>query len=697
MSDLPSGNSKGPVPLKRFARRPLGARGASNKNAADHALQNAPGRHLDVDTQPNFPGIGENGYIPGDPNITVGPNHVVQVVNSDIAVFDKSGNVFAGYPKRLGTLWSNLGGPCTNNDGDPIAQYDRVADRFIITQLGSLSSPYSQCVAVSTTSDPTGSYNLYSYDFGSNLNDYDKFGVWPTASNSAYLATYNLFAHGASFVGADLCAYDRNAMIAGAASPAQICFTISSDGGFLPADVDGPNAPFDGTPGIFLNFETLSSLRMYKLSPDFLTPGNSTLSAPTDISVAPFNEACGGGACIPQPGTRRMLDSLGDRLMYRLAYRRFGNDHEAIVVNHSVAAGSSVGVRWYELRNTPASTSAAFNLFQQGTYAPDSSYRWMGSIAMDQAGDIGLGYSTSNGSSVYPSVNYTGRTPADAAGMMESEGTIQAGSGSQTGFSRWGDYSAMRIDPSDDCTFWYTNEYYPVTSSYIWYTAIGSFKLSNCTGGTGDFSMSSAATPLTFTQGVGGSTSSGSVTVQSVNGFSSPVSLTTADKCGTPGITCGLGSGSVTPPSGGSTNTTLSIGVSNTTGAGSYSITINGTRGALNHSTTLTLVVSAPTPPPSPDFTISASPSSLTVSRGSTGRSMVSLAAVGGSSSVSLSVSGLPSRTTASFSANPATASGNSTVTISVNQRASTGTRRLTITGKNGSSSHSTTVTLTIR
>lgn len=695
LSDLPSSESRKGLPLKIFARRPLGARGASNNNGVDHALQSAPGPNLDVGTNPNFAGIGENGFIPGDPNIAVGPNHVVEVVNSDIAVFDKSGNVFTGYPKRLGSLWSSMGGPCANNSGDPIAQYDRFADRYIITQLGSLSSPYSQCIAVSTTNDPTGSYYLYSYNFGSNLNDYDKFGVWPTASSSAYLATYNLFASGSSFVGGDLCAYDRNAMLGGAASAAQICFTIPGDGGYLPADVDGPNAPLNGTPGLFLNFEALSSLRMYKLSPNFVTPASSTLSAPTDISVAAFSEACGGGTCIPQPGTGQMLDSLADRLMYRLAYRRFGTDHEAIVANHSVVAGSSVGVRWYELRNTPPSTSAAFKVFQQGTYAPDSSYRWMGSVAMDQAGDIGLGYSSSNGASVFPSVNYTGRTPADPAGTMESEGTIQAGAGSQTSYSRWGDYSAIRIDPTDDCTFWYVNEFYPVTSGYVWNTVIGSFKFSNCTG-TPDFSMSSAASPLTFPVGAIGS-SSGTVTVQSLNGFSSAVGLAVAGACGTNSITCTLGAGSLTPTSGGSANTSLTIGIGTGTPANSYSITINGTSGGLNHSTTLTVVVSAP-PPPTPDFTISASPPSLTVNRGSTGSYVVSLGTAGASSSVNLSVSGLPSKTNASFSANPVTTPGSSSLRISVNRKAATVTNKpLMITGNNGSFTHSTTVTLTIK
>jgi hypothetical protein len=147
-------------------------------------LQTAAGPRLDAATQPSFPGIGENGYIPPDPNIAVGPNHIVQVVNSEIAIFGKSGNLYSGYPKTLGSLWTNLGGPCTNNSGDPTVQYDKLADRFMVTQLGSLSSPYSECIAVSTTSDPSGSYYLYSYDFGSNLNDYPKFGVWPTASNA---------------------------------------------------------------------------------------------------------------------------------------------------------------------------------------------------------------------------------------------------------------------------------------------------------------------------------------------------------------------------------------------------------------------------------------------------------------------------------------------------------------------------------
>jgi hypothetical protein len=523
------------------------------------------------------------------------------------------------------------------------------------------------------------------------LNDYDKWGVWPTTTNGAYLATYNLFANGASFAGADLCAYDRTAMLSGL-SANQICFTVANDGGFLPSDLDGSTPPSDLSPGYFLNFETLSSLRLYKLSPNFTTPSSSTLSSPTDLTVDSFSEACNGGTCIPQPGTTRQLDSLGDRLMYRLAYRHF-SDHESMVVNHSVASGSSVGVRWYELRETPPSTSGAFSLYQQGTFAPDSTYRWMGSAAMDQVGDIALGYSASS-STLFPSIRYTARVPSDPLGTMEAENVLQAGGGSQTGASRWGDYSALRIDPSDDCTFWYTNEYCSVSSSVGWATAIGSFKLSNCTQ-TPDFSITETASPLTFTARAGG-TSNGSVTVTWLNGLTNAVTLTPGGACGTNGVTCTIGTSPVIP---GTPSSSLQIVVGPGTPAGSYPITVTGTttNPTLTHSTTLTVVVSLP----AANFTISASPSSLPVKRKSSGSYAVKITVSNGiSSSVTLSVSGLPSRTSASFSPNPvttSTTSGASTLTIKPGPSATPGTYTFNIVGTNANFSHSVPVTLVIQ
>src|SRR5437016_1855094 len=526
------------IPLRP---RPLAGRGALAPSVQDQALQTAPGGALELEDeggQPRFPGVGASQYAPPDTNMAVGPNHILQTVNSRYAIYTKSGALVSG-PFSLSSLWAPLGnsnGCATNNGGDVVAQYDKLADRFVVTQLGGLSAPYSECIAISQTSDPTGAYWLYSYSYGTTLNDYPKFGVWPTATNSAYLATANLFASGQIFSGGQLCAFDRTKMLAGNPTAQGICYTISFDGGYLPSDLDGSTPPLDGTPGYFLTYETLSSLRMYRLTPNFSNPNASTLSVQTpDIPVASFSEACAPSyTCVPQSGTTQRLDSLGDRLMYRLAFRNFG-DHEALVVNHTLANGSSVGVRWYELRS-PVSTSGAFSLFQQGTFAPDSTYRWMGSAAMDASGDIGIGYSASS-SSIHPAIRYAARLPGDPLGTLEAEVSMIEGTGSQTGsLSRWGDYSAMRIDPADDCTLCDTHEYLPSNGSFNWSTFIGSFKLaSSDLAPVPDFSMSRNPTSLTLTQGTSGNSA---ITVTAVNGFSSSVALTVT---GCPsGATCSL-------------------------------------------------------------------------------------------------------------------------------------------------------------
>ena len=487
---LSSGKDKGRDNDKIKIHRNLPDRGGP-KTQTDGALQTTLGPFINASAGTHFDGVGANGSAPPDTNMAVGQNpaynYILQTVNSRYAIYTKSGALVVG-PNSLSSLWAPLGsgnGCATNNGGDVVAQYDKLADRWMVTQLGGTSSPFSECIAISTTADPTSTYYLYSFAYGTTLNDYPKFGVWPTATNSAYLASYNLFANnGNTFTGGQLCAYDRTKMLAGDPGAQAICYTITGDGGYLPSDLDGSTPPLNGTPGYFATFETLSSLRLYALTPNFATPAASTLTGVTpDLSVTAFSEACGGGICIPQLGTPTQLDSLGDRLMYRLAFRNFG-DHEAMVVNHSVTSGSTVGERWYELRS-PVSTSAAFSVFQQGTFSPDSTYRWMGSAAMDGAGDLALGYSVSS-SSMNPGIRYTGRTPGDPLGTLETEATIISGTGSQTGgLNRWGDYTAMRIDPADDCTFWYTNEYLSSNGSFNWKTHIGSFKFSSCgAGGT---------------------------------------------------------------------------------------------------------------------------------------------------------------------------------------------------------------------
>jgi hypothetical protein len=292
-------------------------------------------------------------------------------------------------------------------------------------------------------------------------------------------------------------------MLAGQPNPVQICFTIAGDGGFQPSDLDGSTAPPAGSPGYFITFET-TSLHQFQLTPNFANPSASTFIGPINIPVSSFSPACGGtgGTCVPQLGTSQQLDTLGDRMMYRLAYRNFG-DHEALVVNHSVTGVLSVAPRWYEIR-TPNNTPT---IFQQGTYAPDSTFRWMGSMAMDKAGDMLMSYSVSS-SSIDPSLAYTGRVPSDAAGTMESENILLVGTHFQTGHSRWGDYSAARIDPSDDCTFWFVNQYLKTSGDFVWATHIGSFAFTGCGGGGGPV-VTLTPTSLVFGNTVVNTTSTG--------------------------------------------------------------------------------------------------------------------------------------------------------------------------------------------
>ena len=211
--------------------------------------------------------------------------------------------------------------------------------------------------------------------------------------------------------------------------------------------------------------------------------GTGTLTGPTAVSgVAAFSRACGGGTCIPQPGTTNQLDSLADRLMYRLSYRNLGT-REALVINHSVTSGTGVGIRWYELTNATGQTlaSAAPVLRQQGTFAPTSDFRWMGSAAMDKTGGIAVGYNISNTSSIVPSIRYAYRGPADPLGTLGNETTILVGSGIQTAtLTRWGDYSTISVDPVDGCTMVFTTQYQPANGNFNWTTYIHSFKLSTC-------------------------------------------------------------------------------------------------------------------------------------------------------------------------------------------------------------------------
>jgi hypothetical protein len=556
-----------------------------------------------------------------------------------------------------------------------------MADRWIVSQfaLNQTASQFQECVAVSQSPDPTGAYFRYAFPYAT-FPDYPKVSVWP----DAYYVTYNMFnSTGTAFLGGEVCAFDRVRMLQGLTATQQCTTPDPLRGGLLGASLDGSRQPPAGSPEYVVALDTASTLATWKFHVDWSNPLNTTFSGPTSLGVTSYSQACNAGTCVPQQGTTQQLDSLGDRLMYRLAYRNFG-DHEALVANHSVAAGSSVGVRWYELRPSAGNLT----VFQQGTYAPDGNYRWMGSIALDQAGNIGLGYSISS-SSMFPSINYTGRLATDPAGTMsQAETTVIAGGGSQSGnnLSRWGDYTSMAVDPVDGCTFWYTNQYQAQTGSFNWHTRVGTFKFPTCgtTPPPNDFSISASPSTVTVTRGNSGtSTISTAVT----SGSAQTVSLSAS---GVPsGATATFNPTSVT--AGGSSTLTLSSG---TAAAGTYTITVTGTGTSATHSTTVTFVVNAP-PPPN-DFSISVSPTSLTLAQGANGTATVSTATTSGSAqTVSLSVSGVPSGASASFSPTSITSGGSSTLTVNAGTAAA-GTYTLTITGTGTSATHSTTLSLTV-
>ena len=413
-------------------------------------------------------------FVPPDTNGAVGATQFVEWVNVTFEVFDKTTGAVVMGPTPGNAFWKGFGGACeTRNDGDIIIQYDKLADRWVAAQPV-FAPPFMYCLAVSTTSDATGPYNRYAFSFPSpntNFPDYPKLGVWP----DGYYVTANVFSP--HFSGAMACALDRANMLAGNAA-AIICFqeppNISS---LLPSDLDGKALPPAGSPNFMVGLAGATDLNFFRFHVDFGNPATSTFTGPTLIPVAPFSEPCSLStrACITEPNPGEKVDSLGDRVMYRLAYRNFG-DHESLVVNHTIEGGAEAGVRWYEIRSPGSSPF----VFQQGTVIDPNINYWMGSIAMDSVGNIALGFSASS-SGLFPSVAVVGRIPSDPLGTMEAPTFLVTGGGVQVqSFRRWGDYSSMSVDPKDDCTFWYSQEYMKTTGSFDWSTRIASFKFNSC-------------------------------------------------------------------------------------------------------------------------------------------------------------------------------------------------------------------------
>ncbi|MFV2069594.1 MAG: hypothetical protein ACC645_21730, partial [Pirellulales bacterium] len=431
----------------------------------------------------NFPGQSAPGVFPPDTVGDVGVDYYIQMINapggSQFAIYDKSDGNLALGPIQTSSLAS--GGACASGAGDPVVLYDQPANRWLITEF----APPGQdtlCAYVSQTSDPTDN-TWYDYQFATpNFPDYPKYAV----TNDAYLVSTNEASGPAAY------ALDRTSMLQGLTAAAPQRFTAPSLAGFgfqalTPADLDGANAAPAGTPGIFMRHvddevhspgsadPTQDFLEMWELRSDFANPANSSFTKVADIGVAEFDsDLCGlvSFNCFPQPGTSQTLDPLREVIMQRLQYRNFGT-YETLVGSFvtDVDGTDRGGVRLFELRKSGVQPWA---WYQEGTYAPDSANRWMSSIAMDGDGNIALGYSVADDTSIFPGIRYVGRRDGDPLGTMpRGEYSIIEGTGAQTITDRWGDYSAMSVDPVNDRTFWYTSEY--GTSSGDWATQIAAF------------------------------------------------------------------------------------------------------------------------------------------------------------------------------------------------------------------------------
>ena len=487
-------------------------------HSSDGALQSVMPLGAIPSTQQNFEGLSNQDNFntfgfrvnPGDPNGEVGPNNYVEMINLVFGVYNKAGSLLLG-PVDTGTLWSGFAVPdCTDPSGDPVVLYDQLTDRWVLSQfttsgLSDPNKPFWNCVAVSTTSDPTGSYYRYAFETKNFqfFPDYPKYGNW----TDSYVLTTREFGPTVEY-GIGVYALEKNKMVNGQPARAASFFLDGNapgmlplvGDGLLPADVDGKQKPkIDATIPLVGTQDdvascgaTFDALNIWDLSVKWRSTPLATLSLNTQLPTQSFDSifpcAPTSRDCLPQPGITnpaQYLDILSyrQRPTFRLAYRNF-KDYESLVTNQSVEATPGVaGVRWYEIRRT----GSTYSLHQQGTFAPnDGVHRWMGSIAQDKKGGMGLGYSVVNGTDVFPGIRYTGRLAGDPAGQMTlGEGTIINGSGVQrTTNSRWGDYSDITVDPVDDCTFWYVNEYYTLagqlSSTAGWQTRIASFKLPGC-------------------------------------------------------------------------------------------------------------------------------------------------------------------------------------------------------------------------
>jgi hypothetical protein len=493
--------------------------GPVDKQFTDGAIQQVFSPQVGITQGLSVDGIGQgftgpNGtysveYVPPDTDVAVGTTQVVSLDNVAFAVFDKATGAVTAGPYNTNVLWSALGTSSTceqENDGDGIVKFDQLAQRWIITQfaLGATDTgPFADCIAISQTADATGSWTVFQFVPSSNgyFPDYPKLAVWP----NVYSMTFDMFnSTGTVYEGAGICGIDRSALLAGN-NPTIVCAQLAStDYALLPVDLDGSTYPATGAKALYIEQNSTSApatqLYMYRAAYNF-TAGTVSVDARVTITVTSYNSSTCSNTrqCVPQPphtgslpagetfASESTLDTLAYHLMHRAAYRNFGS-YESITLSAPVlpSSGSNTAERWYEIR-TPFATPT---VYQQSTYSPDTSlYRWMGSIAQDHQGNMLMGYSGSS-STVFPSVYITGRLNTDTLNTMESESQVFAGVNSQVNVTigggsypygyRWGDYTAMMLDPND-CTFWYTGEYLKQAGLFNWSTRLFSFSFPGCT------------------------------------------------------------------------------------------------------------------------------------------------------------------------------------------------------------------------
>ncbi len=427
----------------------------------------------------------ENGSgWPPDTNGDVGINHYVQTVNTSIGIYDKAtGKMISTtffddlFPPAVGT-------PCDyENNGDPIVLFDQINKRWFILDFawtGTTNGSYYS-IAASVTADPTGAWWLYCFKADDVLmNDYPKCGIW----HDGVYVTANMFAFGGSYQTSKIWAIKTPDIYKGTLT-AQSTTTMSLRSfSIMPSNARGKIAPHHSAPNYLYSIDAdefgglhTDALHVWKYKVDWRTPANTTFTGPTILPVAPYDLT---SSRVPQLGTAWTLDSLYGRLMYSTVYRRNNagsGGAESVYLSHTAEYMGRRAVRWYEVRIKNGVSS----VYQQGTYSPDANHRWMGSVCADKHGNIAIGYSTSS-TKMYPAIQYAGRRATDPKGIMgQGEKTLINGTGAQTRISRWGDYSMMSIDPVDDETFWYTQEYY-LTSAVApqlpdWRTRVVAFKI----------------------------------------------------------------------------------------------------------------------------------------------------------------------------------------------------------------------------